>query len=297
MFRNIITKCRQCVPNTNGIGQIRYLTKADTTGGIDLQSQENGQELQDVHIQDALKIQPLLESVSPQMWHKAHATFANHGLDTTNFLRIVTGNPKVLTRSPQKIIETLECWRSCQFGEYFLFLLISKYPALMDVNDKRRLLKQIAFLRSYVGTSKNVWKLLMNCPTLIEQSTESIKAKIVYMNEIMRIEVPEIVKSEALSKSLDDIKCRHVFLERLALFKPRPLKADPNEPSKNPRLYKITDTSDKSFATKVCHVSLAEFEAFKELYARELERKRKEEDDEEEEDDMDDVYDDNIESK
>lgn len=269
--------------------QVRCFAKPGTGGVTAIEPTSADYELQSEQIAEAVKAQPLLSSVSPQLWQKAHETFANHGLNTNSFLQIVTGNPKVLMRSPQKIIETLEHWRSCQFGEFFLFQLITKYPALMDVSDKRRLLKQITFLQGYVGSSKNVWKLLMNCPTLIEQSTETIEAKIVYMKEVMRLEIPEIIKSEALSKSLDEIKCRHVFLERLALFKPRSPKADPNEPSKNPRLYKITDTSDKSFANKVCHVSHAEFEAFKELFARELERQRKEE----EEDDADDEdYDD-----
>lgn len=232
-------------------------------------------------------MQPALATVSPQMWEKAHDTFANHGLDTISFLKIVTGNPKVLSRPPQKIINTLEYWRTCQFGEYHLFLLITKYPTFMDVDDQRHLVKHIEFLRSYVSTSKNVWKLLMTCPNLMEQSTQTIESKILYMKDVMRIDIPEIIKSEALSKSLEDIRCRHVFMERLGLFKPRPLKADPNQPTTNARLYKITDTSEKAFATKICHVSLAEYEAFKDLLSRELERKMREEEEEEDDNDED----------
>ncbi|XP_061389898.1 transcription termination factor 4, mitochondrial [Musca vetustissima] len=295
MFRNLINQIHRSIGSPQLSQQIRCYAKPVTGGVAGVETTPADYELQKEHIEEAVKAQPLLASVSPQLWQKAHETFANHGLNTNSFLQIVTCNPKVLMRSPKKIIETLEHWRSCQFGEFFLFQLITKYPVLMDVDDKRRLLKQITFLQGYVGSSKNVWKLLMNCPTLIEQSTEAIEAKILYMKEVMRLEIPEIIKSEALSKSLDEIKCRHVFLERLALFKPRSPKADPNEPSKNPRLYKITDTSDKSFATKVCHVSHAEFEAFKELYTRELERQRKEEEDED--DDYDEEYDDVYDNK
>ena len=241
-------------------------------------------ELQKEHIEEAVKASPKLANVSPEMWQKAHDTFLNHGITTNSFLQIVTGNPKILMRSPRKIIETFEHWRSCQFGEHFLFLLITKYPFLMDVDDKRVLLKKISFLQSYVSSSKNVWKLLMNCPTLIEQTEAAIEAKIVYMKETMRIEIPEIVKSEALNRPLNEIRSRHIFMERLGIFKPRPLKADPNEPTKNPRLYKITDTSEKTFATKVCHVSLIEYEVFKELYARELEKIEKEENEEDDDD-------------
>lgn len=159
-------------------------------------------ELQKEHIEEAIKATPTLANVSPAMWQRAHETFLNHGITTNSFLQIVTGNPKVLMRSPSKIVDTLEHWRSCQFGEHFLFLLITKYPFLMDVEDKRRLLTKISFLQSYVSTSKNVWKLLMSCPTLIEQTEAAIEAKILYMKEKMRIEIPEIVKSEALGRSI-----------------------------------------------------------------------------------------------
>ncbi|XP_073822213.1 transcription termination factor 4, mitochondrial [Musca autumnalis] len=292
MFRNIINQIHRSIGSSKFNQQIRcYAKPVSSRTQVGVETSAIDYELRKEQIDEAVKAQPQLSSVSPQLWQKAHETFANHGLNTTSFLQIVTANPKVLMRSPQKIIEALEHWRSCQFGEFFLFQLITKYPALMDVNDKRRLLKQITFLQGYVGSSKNVWKLLMNCPTLIEQSTDAIEAKIVYMKEVMRLEIPEIIKSEALSKSLDEIKCRHVFLERLALFKARSPKADPNEPSKNPRLYKITDTSDKTFANKVCHVSHAEFEAFKELFSRELERQRQDEEDEDDDDaDYEDDY-------
>ncbi|KAM7352840.1 transcription termination factor 4, mitochondrial isoform 1-T3 [Cochliomyia hominivorax] len=286
MLRNIIIKIHQNTTKikiplqTRNFSQTTTCGKASTAAEHTATVPDSDYELKKEHIEEAIKTTPTLANVSPEMWQRAHETFLNHGITTNNFFQIVTGNPKILMRSPRKIIDTLEHWRSCQFGEYFLFLLITKYPFLMDVDDKRRLLKQISFLQSYVSTSKNVWKLLMNCPTLIEQTESAIEAKILYIKEKMRIEIPEIVKSEALSKSLDEIRCRHVFLERLGLFKPRPLKADPNEPSKNPRLYKITDTSEKTFATKVCHVTLAEYEAFKELYARELERMQEEENEE-----------------
>lgn len=79
-------------------------------------------------------------------------------------------------------------------------------------------------------------------------------------------------KSKVFSHSLDVIKCRHVFLSRLGLFKPRSPKADPLEPSKNPKMTNIYDTSDREFAVKTCGVTLEEFETFQELYKREKHR-------------------------
>lgn len=230
-------------------------------------------QLEQIHIEEAVKMEPALAIYTPEIWRRAHETFQNHGLETMSFLRIVTGNPNILKRTPDRIINTLEIWRACQFGETLLHLLLTKYPELLDVTDAHQLLTLSSYLKSRLSTNKNVWKVLMNSPDLMAQPENLIEEKLNYMFDIMRIEVPEIVKSSALSLPFEDLRCRHIFLVRLGLFKPRPLKADPDEPTTNHRLYQITDTSEKSFATKICRVTLPEYEAFKELLARELERK------------------------
>lgn len=243
---------------------------------------EEQTQLEQSHIDEAVRLNPLLSRVSVTQWQHAYETFMNHGLYTSNFLRIAVGNPDVLVRPKHRIIDAIENWRSCQFGEKLLFLLLTKYPELLDVSDGLRLRKHISYLKTFAGTGKNIWKLLMNCPDLMEQSERRIEEKVKYLKEVMRVEIPEIIKSEALSKPLEEIRCRHVFLERLGLFVPRPLKVNPDDPSKNPRLYQITNTSEKAFAVKVCHVTLIEYEAFKELYERELQRIEDDADEEEE---------------
>lgn len=117
---------------------------------------------------------------------------------------------------------------------------------------------------------KNVWKLLMNSPNLINDTDEIIEEKFNYLINVMRCDIPEICKSEVFSKSLDEIKCRHIFLERLGLFKPKSLKSESKDLTNNPKLYRIIDTSDRNFSTKLCKVTLDEYEAFKELFKREL---------------------------
>ncbi|XP_011194262.1 transcription termination factor 4, mitochondrial [Zeugodacus cucurbitae] len=281
MLRRYITNFRQ---NVQFLHRNQQLTQRQLTPlRYVAAAAETQTQLEQSHIDEAVRLNPLLSRVPLTQWQYAHETFMNHGLNTSNFLRIVVGNPDVLSRSKQRIIEAIENWRSCQFGEKLLFLLLTKYPELLDVTDNLRLRKHISYLKTFAGTDKNVWKLLMNCPDLMEQSERRIEEKVTYLKEVMRIEIPEIIKSEALSKPLEEIRCRHVFLERLGLFVPRPLKVNPDEPTKNPRLYQITNTSEKTFATKVCHVTLVEYEAFKELYEREVQRKEDEEEEDEDE--------------
>ncbi|KAH8325735.1 hypothetical protein KR067_006323 [Drosophila pandora] len=276
MLRNVLFNIRVVLKQQNQLHRAKHLATPKIL------------QLEQIHINEAIKLEPTLSIYSPEIWRRAHETFQNHGLETVNFLRIVTGNPAVLKRTPDKIINSLEIWRACQFGEHLLHLLLTKYPELLDINESHQLLEHIAFLKSRVSTSKNVWKLLMNSPDLIAQPEESLEEKLNYIIDVMRIEVPEIVKSASLALPFEEIRCRHQFLVRLGLFKPRPLKADPNDPTTNHKLYQITDTSEKTFATKICHVTLPEYEAFKELYAKELERQNKKSKDEEDFSDEDD---------
>ncbi|XP_030380576.1 uncharacterized protein LOC115628554 [Scaptodrosophila lebanonensis] len=258
------------------LGKLSFVRKSNfkrllsqTQSLVDKADQRNS--LTQSHIVEATKLAPALSIYTQDTWYRAHHVFQNHGLQTLNFLRIVTGNPSVLRRSPEDIIGSLEIWRACQFGERLLHLLLTKYPELLDYRNARDLLPQTAYLRSLVGTNKNVWKILMNSPDLLAQSEHKIEQKFIYLTDTMRIEVPEIVKSAAFSMLFEELCCRHAFLVRLGLFKPRAPKDNPDEPTTNNRLYQITDTSEKSFATKICHVTLTEYETFKELFAREKE--------------------------
>lgn len=215
---------------------------------------------------------PQLTKYVPELWQRTHNLMALEGIDTANFLSIVSGHPEVLTRHPDRLVSSMNCWRSCQFGDRQMQVLLAAHPQLLDFSDHNQLAQRVAFLHSYFETRKNVWRLFLNCPNLVLDKERDIRPKIDYVLQTMRIEVLEVVKSCAFATDLELIRCRHVFLDRLGLFKPRSLKAEPGDPSSNPKLHQITDTTDKRFAVKVAFVTLEEYEAFVELYRKERER-------------------------
>lgn len=101
----------------------------------------------------------------------------------------------------------------------------------------------------------------------------------------MKVDVTDVAKSKVFSLPIEEIKCRHVFLFRLGMFKPKNPKVDPLQPSKNPKMSYIYDTSDREFAVKTCGVTLEEFETFRELYKRERDTNHEEEDVDDEDED------------
>lgn len=160
--------------------------------------------------------------------------------------------------------------------------LLIKYPELIQHGNTKYLAKRVGYLQSYVTTPKNVWRLMMSSPILVVESEKVIEAKMNYLIKVMGIEVHELTDSDVFSNSLDHIKIRHTFLERLGMFKFRTEKMkENNEKNINPKLSHIMDTSDKSFASKICYVTLEEYETFQELIKREWKRTDVNDDEEE----------------
>lgn len=207
---------------------------------------------------------------------------------TSKFAFMISQNPKLLTTSNEKIFQTLNGWRAYQFGERDTIILLSRFPELLSIQHSNELNLRIETLKEFVGGGNNIFKLILNSPGVISESITSIKEKIEYLKNVMKADPIDVYSSEVFSCDIQKLKTRHIFLKRLGLFIVKK-KKDPNEISKNPKLYLITDTSDKRFATKVCHVTIEEYETFVELYRRELNDAAEKEFSDDEDDDYDDM--------
>lgn len=179
-------------------------------------------------------------------------------------------NPKLLNKTPEVLHNSIECWRSFQFGEKNVISLLENYPELMSIQNAAELVKRFDALKNYVNFDKNVYKVLMCSPNVAFDNVNVIEKKVNYLKNVMKLDQSEATKSKVFSVSLEVLEQRHVFLERLGLYDSKNSKKEGDqEPSKNPNLYQIVDTSDKRFATKVAFVTLDEFETFIDLFKKE----------------------------
>jgi mTERF domain-containing protein, mitochondrial len=231
------------------------------------------------NIKEVLQATPELNNYPSELWQSTHDFLKAEGFHSQKFAYMISQNPKLLTISHEKIFQSIVGWRSFQFGEKDTINLLERFPELLQIQPSRDIVAKIDTLSNFVGGGSLVYQLLLNSPTVISQSLPCIKEKIEYLRMVMKVPTHEIYKSSVFSCDIMTIKTRHIFLKRLGLYIVKK-KQDPNEISKNPQLYQITDTSEKRFATKVCHVSLEEFETFQEIYKRELEEAQEWSDDE-----------------
>lgn len=221
-------------------------------------------------ISEVLETTPELNNYPLENWEKTHNMLAQEGFK--KFAYMISNNPKLLMKSQDKLFKAINSWRGFQFGEKNTIALLERYPELLEIEPNMDVMRKIGALKRYVGGDKNVFKVLMISPSVVTCSLSVLEEKIDYLQNVMKIEAPEVTKSDAFSSDIMKIKTRYAFLQRLGMYQIKK-KKDLNEPSKNPNLYQITDTSDKRFATKVCHVTLDEYETFLELYKKELDEK------------------------
>ena len=221
-------------------------------------------------INELLKATPELNNYPVETWERAHDFLKKEGFSSEKFSFMISQNPNLLTAKQEKIFNNIGQWRAFQFGNKATIKLLEQNPELLLIEHSKELTKKFEMIKDFVGGGTNVYKLLLNSPDVLLQSVPVITDKINYLKDVMKADPVEVYKSAALSQEFITIKTRHVFLQRMGLYIVKK-KVDPNEISKNPKLYQITDTSDRRFATKVCFVTSDEFETFQELHMRELE--------------------------
>ena len=230
------------------------------------------------NIKEVLKTRPELSRFTPEEWQNTHDFLNHEGFSSLKFAEIISQNPKLMTTSQEKILSSINSWRSFQFGEKETIKLLERYPEFLEIQPSKQITTKIDTLMNFVGGGSHIFQLLINSPTVISQPIVSITEKIEYLQTVMKVPALEVYKSAVFSLDLFALKTRHIFLTRLGLYV---VRKKPDDISSNPQLYHITDTSDKRFATKVCHVTLEEFETFQELYKRELDEEQDEMSDDE----------------
>jgi mTERF domain-containing protein len=226
------------------------------------------------NVDELLTVTPELSRYPVEQWEKSFNTLRRIGFNATRFAQMASQHPKILIKTEDKISAAMNQWRGFNFGEKQTFQLLERYPELLEVRNFHLTSANLGVINSFVG-QKNGYKVLRNSPNVATEQTDLLTEKIEYLQDIMRVDPVEVYKSDVFSYDLLKIKTRHVFLERLGMYfkKKKGDKNDAHEINKNPKLSKIMDSSDKRFATKVCHVTLEEYETFVEIYKEELDKK------------------------
>lgn len=219
---------------------------------------------------DSMEIDNATFIKNPKAVRNVTQTFLKAGFTEENCAKIIDDYPNILCIRPKDLEVRLEIWTKCNFSRPQYYQLFVQCPELLEYDDENAIAKRFGQLLSVVATPKNVWRLLMASPNVLVDDASLILKKIDYVVRKMEADVTDLVKSGTLGLTLKTIQTRHVLLQRLGLYKKRNWKESELSTNKNPRLFRIMDSSDEEFAIKLCGISMKEFAAFCDLYEREL---------------------------
>lgn len=185
---------------------------------------------------------------------------------------MISQHPKLLNLSEDKLKSAFNNWQNFEFGESETIQLLERFPELLEVSNFRKVNDNLNIIKSLVG-QKNGYKVIFNTPSIVQENAANLEEKCNYLRDKMKVDPVEVYKSDVFARDIFKIKARHIFMQRLGIYVVNKKDRDEEHQhsiNKNPNLYKIMDTSDKKFATKICHVTLEEYETFEDLYKKEL---------------------------
>lgn len=226
--------------------------------------------------------QEKLKFYTESRWLVLFEYLTQYDFKASELLEMVDSNPDILSINRQNLQKCMIAWTNFRFDDKKLRQLIISQPSFLLLDDKL-ILSRIPKLLAYVGNKQNrLLELLSYSPNILFDNWKSIESKLDYILLNMELGPTQFVTTSVMSSTLFDLKCRHNFLVKLGMYKPRDPKASPNLITGNPSLTKIIETSDKQFAIKVAGVTAEEFFVFKQIFKKQLDEENDDDSDEDE---------------
>uniref|UniRef100_A0A8C2X0D2 Mitochondrial transcription termination factor 4 n=2 Tax=Cyclopterus lumpus TaxID=8103 RepID=A0A8C2X0D2_CYCLU len=189
------------------------------------------------------------------------------GLNPSTVLRLLEKCPELYTINESQLQQRIGNMRKLGLVEGSLQRVVSYYPQILTVPVKT-VKSVVLFLREKCQfTVQQVTDILRDSPTVVLEKRGQLEYKFQYAYFRMGVKQAWMVKSRYFRFSLDEVRCRHCFLERRGLYQ------TPDKKGQtliiNPKLDDIFNVDEDGFLTHVANASAEEFEVFGKLLARE----------------------------
>lgn len=217
------------------------------------------------------------------------------GLNPSSVLKLLEKCPELFTVKESVLQQRIGNLRKLGLVEGSLQRVVAYYPQILTIPLKT-IKHVVMFLREKcLFTVQQVTDILRESPAVVLENTGQLEYKFQYVYFRMGVKQAEMVKSRLFRFTLDELRCRHCFLERRGLYE------TPDKKGQtliiNPKLESILNVSEDTFLTDVAMASAEEYDVFKRLMAREwrdeqkqmgsIEAESDDDDDDEEEEEED----------
>ncbi|XP_054625307.1 transcription termination factor 4, mitochondrial [Dunckerocampus dactyliophorus] len=220
------------------------------------------------------------------------------GLNPSSVVKLLTKCPELYTIKESLLQQRISNLRRLGLGEGSLQRVVAYYPAILTVPVKT-VKHVVMFLREKcLFTMQQVTDILRDSPTVVQEDLAQLQYKFQYVYFRMGIKQAEMVKNRLFRSALDELRCRHCFLERRGLYQTPDKKGQTT--IVNPKLDSILNVDLDTFLTHAAQAASAEeYDVFQRLMAREWQEEERhhgnvqagsEDDEEEEEEEEEDEF-------
>ncbi|KAM6919058.1 transcription termination factor 4, mitochondrial [Xenentodon cancila] len=203
---------------------------------------------------------------------------AKHALSTLTVLFVMGLNPssvvKLLDKCPElysvrdaQLQQRINNLRKLGLVEGGLQRMVVHYPKILTVPVKC-VKNVVLFLREKcLFTSQQITQILRDSPAVVLEDPGQLEYKFQYVYFRMGVKQSEMVKCGLFRFTLEEVRCRHSFLERRGLYQTPDKKGQTT--IINPKLESVLHTDQDAFITDVAMASAEEYDVYQRLLARE----------------------------
>ncbi|KAM4693952.1 transcription termination factor 4, mitochondrial [Discoglossus pictus] len=189
------------------------------------------------------------------------------GLDPSTTLKMLERSPELRKVTSKELRDRTDMLRSLGLGEGSLQRSVSSCPDLLSL-PRYRILAAAQCLKQHCKfSSQQVTQILRSSPEALTQDPQYLEEIFQYVYFRMGGTQQEMISSGLFRTSLNEIRVRHQFLERLGRFHPPSKKRI--MPLANPKIKEVIVLSEQDFLSRVAQASHEELQTFRKIIERE----------------------------
>ncbi|KAM9316465.1 transcription termination factor 4, mitochondrial [Gastrophryne carolinensis] len=189
------------------------------------------------------------------------------GLSHKMIMGILEKKPELLRTTAKELRDKADTLRSLGLGEGSLQNSVFRCPSLLAIPRSRLTAAAQCLKTRCQFSSHQLLKMLNTTPEALTLDPDQLEQLFQYVYFRMGGKQRDILSAGVFQSSLNEIKARHQFLERLGVFQP------PNKngqcPPTNPKIKDVVQLSEEDFISRVACSSLEEFAVFRKILERE----------------------------
>uniref|UniRef100_A0A3Q3M1R9 Mitochondrial transcription termination factor 4 n=1 Tax=Mastacembelus armatus TaxID=205130 RepID=A0A3Q3M1R9_9TELE len=189
------------------------------------------------------------------------------GFNPSSVLKMLQKCPELYTVRESQLQQCINYLRKLGLVEGSLQRTLAHYPQILTVPVKT--IKHVVLLlrEKCLFTVQQVADIFRDSPAIVLEDLSQTEYKFQYVYFRMGIKQAEMVKTRLFRFTLDEVRCRHCFLERRGLYQTPDKRGQTS--IINPKLDSILKIDLDTYLSEIANASAEEYDVFQRLMARE----------------------------